>query len=101
MATKATQKSVERARLFGGGGNFNLLKAKLFRHKERLKKSLRERGHELPEPVFKKYNAILRALTKSYDLVGGIPCTGPFMSLDLPKSKRVSVVRRASARRRR
>ena len=98
-AAKAAKKSVQRARLFGKGGNFNLVKAKLFRHKERLKESLRKRGSDLPPDVLEKYTGILNALTESYALVGGIPCTGSLMSLDLPKSKGVRLAKGASARR--
>jgi hypothetical protein len=99
MAAKARTKAVENARLIGSGGNINLIAAKLHRHKVRLQKSLKERGHTLPPPVRKKYEGILKALTISSALVGGIPCTGPFMSLDLPKTKYLKPATRAGARR--
>jgi hypothetical protein len=101
MAVKATTTAVRKARLFGSGGNINLIAAKLHRHKERLKFSLKKRGHELPREVREKYEGILEALTRSSALVGGIRCTSPFMSLDLPKSKGLARPRRARARRRR
>ena len=42
MAAKAMTTAVRKARLFGSGGNINLIAAKLHRHKERLKSSLNE-----------------------------------------------------------
>jgi hypothetical protein len=101
MAAKAMTTAVRKARLFGSGGNINLIAAKLHRHKERLRFSLKKRGHELQPEVRKKFEAILKALTISSALVGGIPCQGPFMSLDLPKSKGPRSARSARARRRR
>lgn len=98
---KAGSKAVERARRFGSGGNINLIAAKLYRHRDRLRDSLRQRGHLLPPEVRKKYVGILDALTESSALVGGIPCTGPFMSLDLPKAKGAGLAKGASARKRR
>jgi len=98
---KAASKAVARARRFGSGGNINLIAAKLYRHRDRLQESLKQRGHELPADVRKKYVGILDALTRSSALVGGIPCTGPFMSLDLPKVKGSGAAAGARARKRR
>jgi predicted nucleic acid-binding Zn-ribbon protein len=101
MAAKAMTTAVRKARLFGSGGNINLIAAKLHRHKERLKSSLNKRGRELQPEVRKEYEGILKKLTISSALVAGIRCQGPFMSLDLPKSKVLRPARRARARRRR
>jgi len=98
---KAASKAVERARRFGSGGNINLIAAKLYRHRDRLRDSLNERGHLLSPAVRDRYTDILDKLSESSALVGGIRCTGPFMSLDLPKAEGPRLAKGASARKRR
>ena len=104
MAVKGTKRRIvgTAAKLEYGSSNFNECRAILGGYKSRLAKALKSHGSKLRFADQKKYLQTFAALTTACALVQGIPCTGQFMSLDLPKyTLRVKPARTPSQRRRR